>query len=181
MHPALVVVDIQREYITDGRRFRIAGIEPSLRNAARLLEHARAHDWPIVHVKHVQDGDLFGRGAATTDFVDGFQPRPGEAVAEKGNFSAYSSAAFRDFVAAHPAHEFVLMGYGTTMCCLSTIVDGHHRGQKFALVADACAARAAADLTEASMHQHAVAMLAPFARISETARELRREAPAQAA
>lgn len=178
---ALVVIDIQREYIAPGRRFQIQGIGPSLKNAYTMLRHARDHGWPIVHVQHLQEGDLFNRSSDTSDFIDGFVPETGEVVAVKGNYSSFSSPAFVNFAADHPNHELVIIGYGTTMCCLSTIVDGYHRGHRFALVTDACAARAARGHSEASMHDHAVAILEPFARLTSTEAETTVDATSVAA
>lgn len=169
---ALVVIDIQREYIAPGRAFQIKGIGPSLKNAYAMLRFARTQDWPIVHVQHQQDGDIFNRDADTTDFIDGFVPEANEALAVKGNYSAFSSPAFVKFAADHPDHELIVIGYGTTMCCLSTIVDGYHRGHRFALVEDACAARASGEHSEASMHDHAVAILGPFCRRTHTEKEI---------
>ncbi|MEO6918183.1 MAG: isochorismatase family protein [Collimonas sp.] len=166
---ALVVIDIQREYIAPGRLFQIHGIGPSLNNAYTMLRFARSQGWPIVHVKHLQDGDIFNRSSDKSDFIDGFVPEANEVLAIKGNYSSYSSEAFTKFVADHPDHELVVIGYGTTMCCLSTIVDGYHRGQRFALVEDACAALAVKDYSEEAMHEHAVAILGRFARITRTA------------
>ncbi|BCL74707.1 putative isochorismatase family protein YddQ [Jeongeupia sp. HS-3] len=163
---ALVVIDIQREYIAPGRKFQIQSIGPSLKNAYAMLHFARCEGWPIVHVQHLQDGDLFNRIADTSDFIDGFVPESSEALAVKGNYSSFSSPEFEQFAAAHAEHEFVVVGYGSTMCCLATIVDGYHRGYRFALVEDACAARAARNHSEASMHEHAMAILEPFARLT---------------
>ncbi len=168
---ALVVIDIQREYVLPGRLFHISSIGPSLSNAYAMLRYARSQNWPIVHVQHLQDGDLFNRASANSDFVDGFVPERGETHIVKGNYSSYSSPEFVQFVDEHRDHEFVVIGYGTTMCCLSTIVDGYHRGQRFALVEDACAARAAGGHSEASMHQHATAIIGTFARLTNVAQE----------
>jgi len=168
---ALVVIDIQREYISQGRPFHIQGIGPSLNNAYTMLCFARSQGWPIVHVQHKQDGDLFNHTSDKSDFIDGFIPEANETLAVKSNYSSFSSDAFARFAADHPDHELVVVGYGTTMCCLSTIVDGYHRGHRFALVEDACAARSAKDFSEKSMHDHAIAILGPFARIAQTANE----------
>lgn len=169
---SLIVIDVQREYITPDRPFRIQSIGPSLEKAYAMLCFARSQGWPIVHVQHLQDGDLFNRSADTSDFIDGFVPARGETVAIKGNFSSFSSPVFTKFAAEHADHEFVVIGYGTTMCCLSTIVDGYHRGYRFALVEDACAARAARGHSEASMHEHATAILGPFSRLTSTEHEM---------
>lgn len=167
----LVVIDVQREYVTPGRKFHISGIDDSLRKGAELLQFARAQNWPVVHVQHLQDGDLFGRQSPTSDFVEGFSPVKGEVVAVKGNYSSFSSPDFEKFAAEHRDDEFLVMGYGTTMCCLATIVEGYHRGLRFALVEDACAARAARGNSEESMHSHAVATIETFARITTVTAE----------
>lgn len=169
---ALVVIDVQREYITPGRGFHIAGIDHSLKNAKRMLDHARAQGWPIMHVQHLQDGELFNRTSEFSHFVEGFHQLEGEDVAAKSKFSAFSSPAFAKFAQDHADDEFLVIGYGTTMCCLSTIIEGFHRGHQFTLVEDACAARAAQAFSEESMHEHAVAILSTFARISCTDDEI---------
>jgi ureidoacrylate peracid hydrolase len=171
----LVAIDIQREYVTPGRPFHIASIAPSLANAQVLLQYARSHAWPVVHVQHLQDGAIFNRDAEYSRFVDGFTPIEGETSVTKGNYSSFSAPAFTDFVQeqvqAHTSCEFVVVGYGTTMCCLSTIVEGYHRGYSFALVQDATAALANGDLTEDSMHRHTVALMGRFARVTSTTDE----------
>ncbi|GHD56486.1 cysteine hydrolase [Jeongeupia chitinilytica] len=168
---ALVVIDIQREYIAAGRKFQIKLIGNSLNNAYSMLNFARNEGWPIIHVQHLQDGDLFNRASDTSDFIDGFVPQANEALAVKGNYSSFSSPAFVQFVAAHADHEFVVIGYGSTMCCLSTIVDGYHRGYRFAFVKDASAALAVNGHSETSMHEHASAILERFARVTGTDEE----------
>jgi ureidoacrylate peracid hydrolase len=162
----LVVIDVQNEYVSPGRKFHIRSIEPSLEKARVMLGFARSQKWPIAHVQHLQDGDLFGRSNDTSKFIVGFAPSDGEVHAVKGNYSAFSSPAFVKFAADHADHEFIVIGYGTTMCCLATIVDGYHRGYRFALVEDACAAKATESRSEAAMHDHATAILAPFCRIT---------------
>ncbi|TDV60830.1 cysteine hydrolase [Pseudomonas sp. LP_7_YM] len=168
---ALIVIDIQREYIAAGRKFHIESIGPSLQNAYSMLQFAREANWPIIHVQHLQDGDLFNRDSDAADFIDGFTPQVGESHAVKGNYSSFSSPAFVEFAKEHADHELVVIGYGTTMCCLSTIVDSYHRGYRVALVKDATAALAADGLSEATLHQHATTILKTFARVTTLAQE----------
>lgn len=165
---SLVVIDVQREYTTPGRLFNIKSIDASLGRARTMLQHARAEGWPIVHVQHLRDGQIFNPNSEMSDFVEGFTPNVGEGHAIKEKYSSFSSQEFSNFVAGHADREFLVVGYGTTMCCLSTIVEGYHKGFRFALVEDACAARAAGDLSEESMHKHAAAILGTFARITTT-------------
>ena len=86
----LVVIDVQREYVTPGRPFHIKSIGPSLENAKNMLTHARGEGWPIVHVRHLQDGEIFNRESEFSDFVEGFAPQAGELEISKGNYSCFS-------------------------------------------------------------------------------------------
>jgi ureidoacrylate peracid hydrolase len=172
----LVVVDIQREYVTPGRPFHIASIGPSLENARRVLETARKRGWPIYHVRHLQDGALFNRGDELSGFVQGFEPQADEREIHKGNFSCYSAPEFVEAMARHAARgdEIVLIGYGSTMCCLSTIIDGYHRGQKMTFVPEASRAKASTRFGEESLHAHATDIISTYARVM-TAHQLSEE------
>lgn len=162
---ALVVIDIQNEYIADGRPFNIRTIHSSLKKAAELLAFARKSKWPVAHVQHVQDSDLFRKDSELASFIEGFEPIAGEVLVQKSDFSSFSSPAFVDFAAAHADKTLVVIGYGSTMCCLATIVDGYHRGYSFEFVRDASASKAGDGLTEESMHEHAAAILSTFASV----------------
>lgn len=168
---ALVIIDIQNEYVTPDRPFHIKSIDSSLSKAADVLAHARALGWPVVHVQHLQEEGIFKRGTAHAAFIAGFQPLNGETLVEKQDFSSFSAAAFVEFAATHNDKTFVVIGYGSTMCCLATIVDGYHRGYRFEFIRDASAAKSAGGRTEQSMHDHAATILATYSTVIE-AREL---------
>ena len=167
----LVVVDIQKEYTTPGRPFYLEQAGPSLKKAKEVLEAARRQGWPIVHVKHLQDGDRFNPKSPLSDYVEEFRPLPGEREVVKGNFSSYSSPEFARIVASAPEREYVVIGYGSTMCCLSTIVDGYHRGQRFVFVRDASSAKKTVSMDELSAHRAAVDILSIYSKVV-TAAEL---------
>lgn len=164
----LLVIDIQKEYQAAGRPYYISGIEASLANARRVLDHARKYNWPIIHVKHLQEGDLFGKLSPLSDYIAGFEPRPGETECVKSDYSCYSSQDFSERMERHPAGEIVVVGYGSTKCCLATIVEGYHRGQKFLFVKDASAAKRSSAFGESSLHAHAVDILAAYSKITDT-------------
>lgn len=160
----LVVIDIQKEYTTPGRPFYLEQAGPSLKKAKEVLEGARLRGWPVVHVKHLQDGDLFSRTGAFSGYVDEFTPLPGETEIVKGDYSCYSSPEFARLAAAAEG-ELVVIGYGSTMCCLSTIVDGYHRGGKFLFVKDASSAKRTATLDESSVHRTVTEILSIYSKV----------------
>ena len=167
----LVVVDIQGEYVAEGRPFHIRSIAPSLENAGRVLDHARRSNWKIIHIRHLQPGAIFSPEGAYSGFIPGFEPRSNEQEIIKGDFSCYSAPAFTEQMLEHRKNEdeIVVIGYGSTMCCLSTIVDGYHRGNRFTFVRDASNAKASSNHSEASLHEHATDILSIYANVVTTA------------
>lgn len=73
----LVVIDIQKEYNTEGRPFCIPNVQ-YLQKASDVLKKARTQNWPIVHVQHLQEKGIFAKGDANANFIDGFDPTSGE-------------------------------------------------------------------------------------------------------
>lgn len=165
MKPILCVIDIQKEYSTPDRPFYISGLEASLTNAKSLLSYARKNDWQIIHVQHLQDGSIFSRTNEFSQFVDGFEPCDGELVCIKENFSSFSSLEFTTALLEKKQNEIFVIGYGSTMCCLSTIIDGYHRGFKFTFVADASNAKPTANFTSANLHNSATEILRTFGNV----------------
>lgn len=163
----LVVIDVQREYNTPGRLFNIDSIGDSLTNGKCVLDHARKQGWHIVHVRHMQDGDIFNPKSEYSGFIDGFNPQGGEREIHKGNFSCFSSEEFTKELESRKSDQVFVIGYGTTMCVISTIIDGYHRGYSMNLVADATRAKKS-DFDEQSTQQHAISILNTFCSVKST-------------
>ena len=165
----LVVIDVQKEYVTEGRLFNIRSIGPSLKNAKSVLDHARSAGWQVIHMRHLQAGTIFNPESEFSAFVEGFEPIASEANFSKNDFSCYSDTQFASLMATLKDKEIVVIGYGTTMCVLSTIIDGYHRGQKFTLVEDATAAKSSQLKSEEALRDHCVDILRTFAKVTNTA------------
>lgn len=167
--PTLVLIDIQNEYIAPGRPFRLAGIGPSLDNCRALLSHARRSGARIIHVRHLGDGPVFRRDSPESQFIDGFQPDAGEAVIEKSQLSCYSNPDFGKLVGEGAPGPVHVAGYGSTMCCMATIVAAPLFGHRLTFVHDASWARAGGGLDEAELHRNATAILAIHGASANTA------------
>lgn len=156
----LVLIDIQKEYVTPGRPYYLSGIEPSLENCRQLLHFARKNNWEIIHIQH-SNGEAAERFNPKTDyfdFVDNFRPIAPEKHFLKTDFSCYSSPEFNAylselFTSKEPAPNIYLIGYNTVMCCLSTLEEARRKEHKMHLVKDATLAKAIAGVTEKDMHQ----------------------------
>ncbi len=64
--------------------------------------------------------------------------------------------------------EIIVIGYGSSMCCLCTVIDGIHRGYNFTVVADATASKHLASISEDEMHSSAINILSQYAKIKTT-------------
>ena len=166
--PVLVLVDVQKEYITEGRPFCLETIGESLNNLRRLLTHARSRGWKIVHMRHQQNAECFSYGSEYSDYIDGFGPQGNELDLVKTDFSCFSCPEFQALVDRARHQEIILAGYGATMCCLSTLIDAHHRGYEFTFVTDATCAKRSARFGEQDMKEHIVDIMAAFANLTTT-------------
>ncbi|MGZ3768268.1 MAG: isochorismatase family protein [Bdellovibrio sp.] len=168
MQKILCVIDIQKEYNTPDRPFYIQGIESSLNKALEVLNHARKNNWEVIHIKHLQPGNIFNPESDFSEFINEFKPVKGESVCMKDNFSSFSSPAFTKILENKQNAEIYVIGYGSTMCCLSTIIDGYHRGYNFTFVSDASNAKPTSNLTSEVLHKSATEILQAFCKIRKT-------------
>jgi nicotinamidase-related amidase len=159
----LLLIDIQKEYNTPGRPYFLNGIDTSLKYAKFMLDFARKNQWEIIHVKHLQEGELFSKDKSHSEFVEGFEPSADEKIFEKSNFSCFTSCNFTKYMENHINKNIYVAGYGSTMCCLSTIIEGYHRGFKMNFIQDASLAKAAGGRSEQELHEAANIIIAPFA------------------
>ena len=177
--PLLIAIEIQREHTTLGRPYFMEGTDESLENCRAVLTHAREKNWSIAHVRHEQPGSIFGQSHAATQFVKGFEPLPHEHLFTKGNFSCYSNPGFEQFMETSRPEQVYLIGYSSLMCCLSTIVEGYHRGHELSFVTDASLARATPNAQrptpnaeEKTAHMHATHIISFYAFLVETSEVL---------
>ncbi len=166
--PVLVLSDIQKEYITEGRAFYLKTIQESLDNCRKLLAFARENSWKIVHIHHEQNEEFFARDGEFSEYIEGFEPIEGEYNIAKSNFSCFSAPEFTALIDKYRHENIILAGYGCTMCCLSTLVDAHHRGFDFYFVKDATCAKSTENYEEQDMKNHAIDILNAFATLVTT-------------
>ncbi|MCP4749124.1 MAG: cysteine hydrolase [Desulfobacteraceae bacterium] len=167
MKNTLILVDIQKEYIANDRPFFIENISDSLKNCKKVLEHARANEWQICHVRHLQSGEIFNSNSHHSDYIEDFAPLPSEKEFIKSNFSCFSLKEFTKYMDNIENPNVYIIGYGSSMCCLSTIIDGYHRGFKINFVSDASAAKKG-QFDEITTHEHCVDIISTFAEVIKT-------------
>ena len=166
--PLLLLVDLQREFIADGRRLQISSIGTALENCRRLLAHARANRWVIAHVRWMQRGMYFNRAMPFSSWIEGFEPRATELVYDKIGPSCYSAPDFAAMMDAGSTSYTLLAGFTGAVSCLSTIVEGATRNHDITLVKDASASHAFGNCDEWSAHAQACFIAAHHGGVTTT-------------
>ncbi len=137
----LIIIDAQREYV-DGK-LRLDGIEPSLQEAALLLERARKAGTPVIHVMHKgkPGSALFNPDGPYAEIVTPVRPQPGEAIVTKTLPNAFSGTNLEEHLSHLKRKNLIVVGYMTHMCISSTVRAALDLGYRTTIVAKATATR----------------------------------------
>lgn len=155
---ALLIIDMQRDFVLPGAPLCVAGAHPSLPVVRRLLNEARARAWPVFHIvrEHAPDGGdaetfrkhLFVNGngfcvAGTPGcaIVDDLAPLPGERKVIKTRFSGFYRTSLEDDLRALRVDTVVVAGTQYPNCVRGTAVDALYRDFRVVVVTDACSAQ----------------------------------------
>lgn len=169
----LVCLDLQQANAPGEEDVDPEGVRLRLVNCRRVLDHARAWSWDIVHVHRRNALD-----AATSRPIQGLEPRPCEPVMTRDGVSAFSCRPFRDLVeGAHDA-QMVLIGFCLASSCLATLFAAHDRGLATMIVGDAVAAAPLTALAAGQIEPVIRSIAAPFTETISTDQLIgRRAAP----
>jgi len=118
-------------------------------------------------VKHEQDGDLFEKNTNKTKFIKGFEALNNEYIFSKSNYSCFSSSDFTKLVEKNKSDEFVIIGYSSTLCCLSTIIEAYHKGLNITYITDASMVKSN-KYNEQITHDHAIDILCAYSNNMKT-------------
>src|SRR5512139_3700259 len=143
MQTALVIVDIQNDYFPDGKMPLVRPIEAS-QQAARLLDHFRGAQWPIVHVQHIAvrpGATFFLPGTPGADFHANVQPLPDETIVQKNFPNSFRETPLLDMLREKQVNRLIICGMQTNMCIDATTRAAADYGFECFVAADACAAR----------------------------------------
>jgi nicotinamidase-related amidase len=166
--PIMVFVDLQQEYVCDGRAHALQGREPWWSNCIRLLDFARREGLPVAHFRQLKREPFFNRATPFAEWIDVFRPRPHEMVFERSQPSCYSNDSFAALLDSLSSPSFVLAGLTCETNCMATVMEAYHRGHQAMLVADASASRALGDHDEAQVHDVTVEIMSLFGDVTTT-------------
>ena len=149
--PILVLVDMQKEYITSSRALSLAGADQALENCRRVLAHARHARIPVAFMRWRGVSPFFNPATPFAGWIEGFVPTRDDAVFERNRPSCYASAPFADMM-AHAGNHIILAGFAGEAACLATAIDAFHRGQRLTFLEDASASHELGEFDASEVH-----------------------------
>jgi len=172
MKPALVLVDIQKDYFPNGR-MEVVGAVEATQVAQRLLIFFREKNLPIVHIQHIA-----ARAGATflvpntegINFHGSVAPFSGEPVIKKNFPNSFRDTALQEHLASRGIKELVICGMMSHMCIDTTVRAAFDKGYQCMVAHDACATRNLVfngiDIPAAHVHgAYMAALAAVFAKV----------------
>ncbi len=176
-HAALLVIDVQNDFVADGGFFHRVGADVAaiqaevLPRLRRLIDGVRAAGLPVIFVRAIYDESVLSApmrernarlgmtmprcisGSWGAEFC-GVAPEPGETVITKHRYSAMVGTSLRDEIDRRGIRSLLLTGVATDTCVESTGRDLYFRDYYVTVVSDCCGAFSATDHEAALQRFH---------------------------
>jgi len=139
---ALIVIDVQNEYVTGDLPIEYPPLQVSLANIGRAIDAAHAQRVPVIVVQHLSPSGapLFARGSEGAALHPVVASRPYDHLIEKGLPSSFAGTDLADWLAAREIDTLAVVGYMTQNCNISTVLHASHAGMKVEVLVDATGA-----------------------------------------
>lgn len=158
MSTALLIVDMQNDFVREGAPARIAGALATVPRVIELLAAARAHKWLVVHVirEYAADGsnvELPRRnsflsaggyavaGTAGAEIVAALTPTAGELRLVKPRFSAFHHTPLHSVLSGKGISRVVVCGTQYPNCIRATAFDALSLDYEVIVAEDATSAQ----------------------------------------
>ena len=154
--PALLVIDMQNDFVLDGAPLKVAGAGPITGKIRNLLEVFRRNRLPVIHVVRVHRADgsdveifrkeLFEKapfaveGTKGAAVITGLKPRDGEIILRKTRMSAFMHTELDIILRTLCSDTLFVAGIQTPNCIRTTVFDACALNYHVYLVEDAVAA-----------------------------------------
>ncbi|MCQ8893223.1 MAG: cysteine hydrolase [Methanolinea sp.] len=154
---ALLVIDMQNDFVREGSPLRVEGAEAIVPAIKSVLDIFRERRLPVIHVLRVHrpDGsdvevfrrEIFKKGPFAVEgswgaaVIDELCPLPGEYVIKKTRMSAFLGTDLDLLLRSCGVTGLVVTGIQTPNCIRTTVFDAAAYNYTVCLVRDAVAAR----------------------------------------
>jgi nicotinamidase-related amidase len=136
---ALIVIDVQNEYVTGNLRIEYPPIEQSLTNIGRAMDAATAAGIPVIVIQHLtpEGAPIFATGSYNAELHPLVADRPRDHFIQKQMASSFAGTDLAAYLKQHEIDTISVIGYMTHNCDDSTVRQAHHEGWKVELLHDA--------------------------------------------
>jgi len=136
---ALIVIDVQNDYIGGNLPIEYPPVEVSLPNIGRAMDAANAANIPIVIVHNVlpENMPIMARGTPGADLHVTVTSRHSDFYVKKDMPSAFGGTELEQWLLANRIDTIAIVGYMTHNCDFSTVIHAMHAGFKVELLSDA--------------------------------------------
>ena len=162
MGTALVVVDVQNEYVTGALPISHPPVEQSLAQVAVAMDATSGARVPVVVVRHSEPAEsgVFVPGSEGWQLHDVVTSRPHDALFEKSLPGSFTGTGLEGWLAERGVDTVVIAGYLTHMCVDTTARQATHRGLRPVVLSDATGdVDLADDLPASLVHRVELAVL----------------------
>jgi nicotinamidase-related amidase len=163
-NPALLIVDMQNDFVRQGAPLEVPDARATLPSHARLIAAFRSRRLPIVYTKFLSTEEpsllwtwspqcappvrLCGRGVRRSyadadgpldcaDVVSEIYPAPDDLVIEKYGYGAFHGTSLSDRLRQKGVRSLMVTGTVTQICVEETAREAFHHGFRTTLVEDA--------------------------------------------
>jgi nicotinamidase-related amidase len=140
MTTALIVIDVQNEYVTGSLPIVYPPVEGSLEAIAVAVDAANAAGIPVVLVRHTEsdpDGGIFVSGSDNWQLHESVSSRPHAVVIDKQLPGSFTGTELEPWLAERDVEHLVIVGYMTHMCIDTTTRQAMHLGLGVTILDDA--------------------------------------------
>lgn len=136
---ALIVIDVQNEYITGNLPVEYPDPAQSLVQIGRAMDAARANRIPVITVQNTAPAGapLFDKGSHGWELHEAVALRPHDHYVEKLLPSAFAGTDLGDWLAAQRIDTLAVAGYMTHNCIAATVMHAMHAGLAVEVLHDA--------------------------------------------
>lgn len=138
MNKALVLVDIQNIYFTEGL-YKLYKPEEAANNAYKVLKEFRKHNLPVIHVKHFFDTNGYKEDEKhLRDFYPVVYPKSNEIIVEKNYPDSFLKTNLKEVLDKNKIDELVIAGMMSHMCIDTTVRSAKSYGYNIKVIEDGC-------------------------------------------
>ncbi len=141
---ALVLVDFQNDYFTNGR-FELENTTAAANKAGELLSHFREKELPVIHIQHIfenSDAPFFAPDTTGADIYPDLAPKQGETLIIKHQINSFTDTHLEQHLIELGIEKLIIVGAMAQACIQSITRSAVEKGYQCEVIQDAVAAPA---------------------------------------